>query len=46
MGSAGRPKWGEDEKRNKERKRCNLGLNVADFVGEEGLDAGALGEAL
>ena len=53
MGSTGRlRKWGEEngwKKKEKKRKgsgRCNLGFNVADLVGEEGLDAGALGEAL
>ena len=34
------------KKKRKGRGRCNLGFNVADLVGKEGLDAGALGEAL
>lgn len=40
---------GETEKmgtRKEKEEMENLGFNVADLVGEEGLDAGALGEAL
>jgi len=40
-------KWGERGRKIEEKKkRRNLCFDVADLVGEEGLDAGVLGEAL